>query len=1160
MNTSALKAFAPAVRKQLMEAVSIKLDFALSATTPDYLATYASQVRALRELATADRKGLVERVAYTWFNRLAALRYLDARNWHPFHARVLMGAGAADTLPELFTMVRTGAVPEELRRYVDVARMESILQGRIPSADPQGEAYRMLVLGACRFYHGLLPDVFERLDDETELLLPDDLLTQQSVANGFRTEITDEDCEQVEVLGWLYQFYISEKKDEVMKRKAAVPAEDIPAVTQLFTPHWIVRYLVENSLGRLWLLNRPESLLKAWMPYYIESAEPETEFLRIARPQDIRLCDPAAGSGHILTYAFDLLYVIYEEEGYAPSEIPAMILRHNLTGIEIDARAAQLSALALTLKAREKSSRFFQQQHFVRPNIVELRNIQFVEGELVGYIEALGLGGLFTPPILQLMQQFVHAKNLGSLIQPCVVESDIAFTRGSVEARDLGSNLFLNETHKKVLRVLEQAEPLTQRYHALVANPPYMGSNQMNLALKAFAGLRFPASKNDLFAMFLERSFQLLQARGFCGMITMHAWMFLSGFGDLRVKLAIARKLINMAHLGSRAFDSIGGEVVQTTAFIYESVVDEDHKGIYVRLTDGRSEAAKEASLLAIICHLDSERVFSVSGRQLAQVPGAPLAYWATSDIRSAFVRLPKSRDFSPGRFGMSVANPTIIHCWWEVSLGRIRFGANSSQEFNGNTPFAPYDKGGPARRWAGNQIHVINWAFDGEQTRRNGRAAVRNAQFFCQPHFSWTLISPNEFSARRFEAGFLLDTASNAVYDSPRIDPYVHMASLNSAVARRALEILNPTINFSCGVIDLVPVPEFAGQDAAAISSIGKECVSIATADWDSFETSWNFTCHPCVHTALKKVNISDSWQTWRDYTFSEVERMRALEAESNRLIIRAYGLQDGVDSEVSESSITLARADQRRDMASFLSYAIGCMLGRYSIDLSGLVLANGADGMRQYLAKIGCEESALIFAPDLDGIIPVLEDDWFPDDIVARTREFLKVTFGEATLRENIRFIEESLGRDLRSYFLTDFYKDHLQTYKKRPIYWMVQSPRKGFSVLIYLHRYTRDTMNIILNRYLREFQVKLRSKIDHLQQVGTSASAGNREKTAAAKELTKLTKTLHECEEWERQTILPLAQARIELDLDDGVKVNYLKLGEALAPIPGLAAAED
>ncbi len=431
MNTSALKAFAPAVRKQLIEAVTRKLDQALTARTPDYLDTYATQVRDLRELATEDRKGLIERVAYTWFNRFAALRYLDAKGWHPFHARVLTAAGPDETLPELLKVMRAGALPDELLRYTDVARLESLLIGRIPSGDPQAEVYRHLVLAACRFYHGLLPDVFERLDDETELLLPDDLLTAQSVAEGFRTEITDDDCEQVEVLGWLYQFYISEKKDQVMARKAAVPAEDIPAVTQLFTPHWIVRYLVENSLGRLWLLNRPESLLKAWMPYYIESAEPETEFLRIERPQDIRLCDPAVGSGHMLTYAFDLLYVIYEEEGYAPSEIPALILRHNLTGIEIDTRAAQLAALALTLKGREKSPRFFQQQHFVRPNIVELRDIHFGEGELLGYSEALGLGGLFTPPILQLMHQFEEAKNFGSLIQPCVGEADIAFARGS---------------------------------------------------------------------------------------------------------------------------------------------------------------------------------------------------------------------------------------------------------------------------------------------------------------------------------------------------------------------------------------------------------------------------------------------------------------------------------------------------------------------------------------------------------------------------------------------------------------------------------------------------------------------------------------------------------------------------------------------------------
>ena len=1147
MNTSALKAFAPAVRKQLMEAVSIKLDFALSAITPDYMATYASQVRALRELALADRKGLVERVAYTWFNRLAAIRYLDARNWHPFHARVLMAASAEDTLPELFAMARTGTVPEELHRYVDVARMESILQGRIPSADPQGEAYRMLVLGACRFYHGLLPDVFERLDDETELLLPDDLLTQQSVAHGFRTEITDEDCDQVEVLGWLYQFYISEKKDQVMARKAAVPAEDIPAVTQLFTPHWIVRYLVENSVGRLWLLNRPESLLKAWMPYYIEPAEPETDFLRIAGPQDIRLCDPAVGSGHMLTYAFDLFYVIYEEEGYAPSEIPALILRHNLTGIEIDARAAQLAALALTLKGREKSPRFFQQQQFVRPNIVELRNIHFAEGELPGYGEALGLGGLFTPSILRLMHQFEEANNFGSLIQPCVGEADIAFARGSVEARDLGSNLFLNETHKKVMRVLEQAAALAPRYQVIVANPPYMGSGQMNRHLKKFVGGQYSSGKGDSYAAFILRNLRLVRPRGLIGMITIPNWMFLSGFASLRDELFQTARIAGLAHCGR----GVWGADFGSCAFVIEGAANGDKPGVFRRLFRRAGEVQSSAQIEQNYLSLNEYPVYLASSKDFQAIPGLQLAYWLSPSFRATFSS--GTPIGARAKKGLSCSGTELFYrFFWEVSREKLSFG--------GGDKWFPITKGGAFRKWFGNNEFVINWENNGHAIKMvrdsDGKtlSAVRNEGFYFKKGGSWNDVSIGAICCRFAPEGSIPTDSGPMLYSDDKL--HYLIAFMNSKVAAKYAEVLCPTVHFGVGQVASFPMLEVPGFSPSQI----EVAIDIARTDWDSSQTSPGFLRHPLLSCELASTKLSASWADWCSKTQAAILRMREIEAENNRLFIDAYSLHDELSPDVPEEQITLARADVRRDMASLLSYAVGCMMGRYSLDHPGLVLADAGHGLAEYAAKVGKSPGDLTFAPDRHGVVPVLDDEWFADDIAARTREFLKVAFGEATLRENIRFIEESLGRDLRSYFLTDFYKDHLQTYKKRPIYWMVQSPRKGFSVLIYLHRYTRDTMNVILNRYLREFQVKLRSKIDHLAAVQTSASTTVRDKTLARRESDKLTRTLHECQEWERQTILPLAQARIELDLDAGVKLNYLKLGEALAPIPGLAAAED
>jgi hypothetical protein len=658
MNTAALKTFAPAVRRQLMEAVTRKLDFALSAKTPDFLTTYAPQVAALRKLEQADRKGLIERVAYTWFNRLAALRFMDARGWHPFRARVLTAASADETQPELLKLTRTGALPAELQPHTNPLRLNNLLDGKIPSPDAQGEVYRSLVLAACHFYHALLPDIFEKLDDETELLLPDDLLTEHSIAHGFRTEISDEDCGEVELLGWLYQFYISEKKDQVMARKSAVPTEDIPAVTQLFTPHWIVRYLVENSLGRLWLLNHPGSKLRDHMPYYIEG-EAETDFLKITKPEEIRLLDPAGGSGHMLTYAFDLLVQIYEEEGYAPNDIPGLILRHNLCGLEICPRAAQLAELALVFKAREKSRRFFQPEHLVRPNIIELREVRFDEGELSAYFKALGVQpSAIHPELNRLLHQFEEAKNYGSLIRPCLTESEIQSVRSAIShLPSANTDLMVGAIHTKVMRVLEQAEALTQRYHVVVANPPYLGMANANPMLKRFADGTYPRTKADAFAMFIERSSKLAVRHGYAGLVTMQSWLFLSSYADLRNDLLTKSRLINVVHIGPRGFDSIAGHVVQTVAFVVKVGVVSGGPTKFLRLVDYPSEATKVAALLKMI---STGEGFLTTAADLRKIDGAPISYWISAKARQHFEQLPALKSVNQPRTGISTGAKAV--------------------------------------------------------------------------------------------------------------------------------------------------------------------------------------------------------------------------------------------------------------------------------------------------------------------------------------------------------------------------------------------------------------------------------------------------------------------------------------------------------------------
>ena len=1169
VNTAVLKTFAPAMRRQLIEAVGRKLDLLLHSQTPDTLSTYSKQIAELREQEEENREQLLERVAYTWFNRLCALRYLDARGWHPFGCKVLMPAADGETQPELLKLMRAGNLPADLQSHTDQDRLHGLLDGQIQTAiagaDPQGEVYRQLVLAVCRCYHELLPNLFEGLDDASELLLPDDVLSDGSIVGAFRKEINDDDCQDVESLGWLYQFYIAEKKDEVMARKKAVPTEDIPAVTQLFTPHWIVRYLVENSLGRLWLLNRPGSKLRDQMPYYIEG-DAETDFLVINKPEEIKLLDPACGSGHMLTYAFDLLVLIYEEEGYSPNEIPGLILKHNLHGLEICPRAAQLAELALVFKAREQSRRFFQPEQLVRPQIIELQDVQFAEGELNDYIEALDLGELFDPNLFKLLHQFEEAKNFGSLIQPCLDEQAIAFARRAIEAKDLGGLLFLRETHLKVLRVLEQAEALTQRYHVVVANPPYMGSAGMNAELKRFIDKNWKNGKADAYAAFILRNLELVPRGGRVGMITIPNWMFLKTFEGLRGALIENTFISSLVHYGR----GVWGPDFGSCAFVLQSNIATERAGRFKRLFQRQGEVQSNEELEANFFDTATYPTYSAKNSDFRKITGKPIAYWLTPAVFAVFTAQ-RLGDIADVRSGISTSNNTrFLRYWHEISFTHIGFGnASIPESVTSRKKWFPYNKGGSYRRWFGNREYIVNWFNDGEEIKKavvnnpndpdttHWSRRIFNTDLFFRPSVTWNDIGVSLFSARLSEQGFIADGVGVGAYGmEPEDKKLAVLALLNTNLAKVFLEVLCPTVHFQAGQMASFPVILPEGWNAAACT----ECVSLARADWDNFETSWDFRDQPLLRPGLKGATMEASWRNWEVQSTAAIRRMQELETENNRLFIAAYGLEGELQPEVPEEQITLARSDQRKDVAAFLSYATGCMIGRYSLDHSGLILANAGDTLENYNAKVGKPLAELTFAPDPDGIIPVLDGEWFEDDIVARTREFLAVTFHESSVGENLRFIEESLGKDIRKYFCSEFYKDHLQTYKKRPIYWLVQSPKKGFSCLIYLHRYTKDTLNQVLNNYFRPYLQKLEARLAQLGLDQLNDDLPARERTAARKEAEKITKVLKECQAWEQDALLPLAQQRIELDLDDGVKVNYLKLQDVLATIPGLAAKED
>jgi len=1168
MNTTALKSFAPEVRRQLMEAVERKLDFVLTGDTADLRAAQA-QVAKLREEAEESRSVLIERVAYTWFNRLAALRYFDARGWHPFRTRVLMPATAQETQPELLKLTRTGSLPEVLKPFTGTD-INDLLDGHLPSDDPQGEVYRHLILASCRFYHDLLPFLFERLDDETELLLPDDLLTEHSVAQGFRTQITDKDCSEVEILGWLYQFYISEKKDQVMARKKAVPTEDIPAVTQLFTPHWIVRYLVENSLGRLWLNSRPGSRLKEHMPYYVDDPEGQkpADSLKVERPEEIILLDPACGSGHMLTYSFDLLYRIYEEEGYAPTDIPEKILKNNIYGLEICPRATQLSQLALVCKAREKTRTAFSST--TQPQVMCLEDVPITPEEMKAWIDTTGLNEAFEEKALQQVHQFrENTSALGSLIQPVLTREEIHNLKIKINARDTKAelgNMFLVETYRKITKVLDQADMLSQRNHIVVTNPPYMGFVAMSENIRRYIEDVFPTTKYDFYAMFIERNFELALSRGLIAMITMQSWMFHHRYREFREWIINKKHFSSMAHLGANAFDSIGGEVVSTVSFVVENGSRPLSYGLFFRLTDESGEAGKADSFIS---QLAEQKYFTVRSEMFEAIPGRLIGYWIGDRVFELFRDAQKLDAKIVTREGMATANNDLfLRFWHEVTYKRIGFGFSFFTDSVENLhKWFPYSKGGTARKWYGNNDLVVDWENDGHAIKnyadlKTGRIRSHNynGEYGFREGITWSSISSGDLACRYSERGYLFDSKGAKAFSEE--DLHLYLALLNSRVVMQFLCVLSPTLDYKVG--DILQVPYLYPSNKEEVTNLAILLERIARTDWDNFETSWDFIDLPLLRDDLKGKTLNISCLKWETYLKTNNSRMQELETENNRIWIEAYGLKGELGPEVPEEEITLARPDRKKDVAAFLSYAVGCMMGRYSLDKEGFILADAGDTLENYLAKVGKPLDELTFTPDEDGIIPVLDGEWFEDDIVARTRDFLRVTFGEDTLEENLRFIEESLGKELRKYFLTDFYKNHYSNeraygYKKRPIYWMFQSPKKGFMCLIYLHRYNRDTANTVLNRYLREYLHKLRSRIENLDYMLASEATPSREKTKARKESEQYKKTLRECEEWERDTLLPLAQQRSELDLDDGVKVNYPKLGKALAPIPGLTAKE-
>jgi type II restriction/modification system DNA methylase subunit YeeA len=1218
MNLTLLKNYAPAARKAFIEAVTrragvvgVHPDRVEPVTEAGDVALIAGQpfprsVVPLRKqlVEIIQRDGFattMEAMAYTWFNRLVAIRFMELHDGWLSHGYRVLSHPEGHSLPEII----------QHAEHLDLKSLdrEEVIRLKL-AGNRDEELYCLLLLAQCAELNRILPDVFSRLDDATILLLPDNLLHSDSLVRQLVANSSEEDWKEVEVLGWLYQFYISEKKDAVMARKSAVPADDIPAVTQLFTPHWIVCYLVENSLGRLWLLNRPNSRLREHMPYYIEG-EAETDFLKINKPEDIRLCDPAVGSGHMLTYAFDLLALIYEEEGYAPNDIPGLILKHNLHGLDLCPRAAQLAELALVFKAREKSRRFFQPDHLVRPHIIELKDISFDDGELQAYFKALCCQpSAVHPQLAKLLHQFEEAKNFGSLIQPCLSEAEVHSVRSAIhnsESNIQNSDLMVGATHLKILRVLEQAEALTQRHHVVVANPPYLGNRRMSEPLKGWLESNYKAFKYDVFSAFIVRTKQLAMPRGHLGFMSPFVWMFISSYEEFRADILGSSAITSLVQLEYSGFD---GATVPVCTFTIVNAPKPEYCGGYVRLSTFRGPENQAPRTLEAIRNPSCGWFFRATGADFRRVPGAPIAYWISERLRSVFEQSQPLSSIGDTRQGMATSdNGRFVRVWSEVSLNNTKFGVlTNAESAESGARWFPYNKGGDYRKWHGNKTFVVNWKDGGKEILAHAASlygsatrTIKSISEYFKPCISWSKISSSDIALRSFDAGFIFDVAGCCIFFKRESERLLSLAFLNTKVAKELLKVTSPTLNFEAGQIAGLPLISLDASLLNTVSSHTSDLISMARSDWDNFETSWDFRYQPLLQSGLKGATLEVSWRNWEVQSTAAIRRMQELETENNRLFIAAYGLEGELQALVPEEQITLfcnpanrykKKAKKTKNtteddvsdypeaqeeivstyspeersnffmadtIREFLSYAFGCMMGRYSLDQPGLILADAGDTLENYLAKVGTSKDQLTFVPDADGIIPVLDGEWFDDDIVARTKEFLRVTFDEATLEENLRFIEKALGKDLRDYFLADFYKDHLQTYKNRPIYWLFSSGKqRAFQCLVYLHRYHEGTLARIRTEYMIPLQGKLAAGISRLEEeIPKTSSSSARKKLQT--ELDKAKKQIVELLAYDEQ-LRSYADQRIALDLDDGVKVNYAKFGPLVAEAKKVCGTKD
>lgn len=1152
-------------------------------------------------------EAVVEEVAYTWFNRICAIRFMEVNDYmYPVRVRVLSSEKEGKNEPDVVTMA-----PDIDWDFTDKER-EEIIDAKMNNR--LDDLFRMLFIKQCNLLHEVLTGLFEETEDYTEMLLNISFTNEDDVIRmlvdgidekDFNIATVDEDGKaagQVEIIGWLYQYYNTEPKNKAFAKKTKITKEEVPAVTQLFTPDWIVRYMVENSLGRMWIEGHSDDELKSKWKYYLDEAEQEesvqqelnkikAEYATL-KPEDIKLIDPCMGSGHILVYAFDVFMQIYENVGWSQRDAAQSIIQNNIYGLDIDDRAAQLSYFAVLMKARQYDRRILTRG--IEPNVYAVQESNGINRSQLKYFGA-GLPDTEKNAAVSQMEGLINtlndAKEYGSLLN--VEDYDWVLLEKFVGNTDTESQISfdtygLDETAEQLKRLIRIGRVMAQKYEVVATNPPYAGTSNLSAKVNDFVKKNYPDSKADLFAVFIERCGEMLKKHGYQAMITQHSWMFLSSFEKLRVKLQ-QQTIINMVHLGARAFDEIAGEVVQTTSFVIIKSLIDNYNEIYCRLVGQNSQKAKELSFLK------EENRYITTQSKFEKIPGLSIAYWVSEKFIKTFENGKLLGTIADSKQGIATAdNNRFLRLWYEVDANNIKFDCCSHEESKiADEKWYPYNKGGEFRKWYGNNDYVVNWKFDGLELRNFKKAVLRNTRYYFRESISWSLISSSVAAFRYKPYGHLFDVAGMSVFCVN--DLFYLLALCNSNLVMEILKIIAPTINFQCGDIANLPVIVNKEQKKC-VEQIVHNNIDISKADWDSFETSWNFKCHPLISVISQNraffdnttdIDLAECYTCWENECNERFNQLKANEEELNRIFIDIYGLQDELTPEVEDKDVTVRKADLQRDIKSLVSYAVGCMFGRYSLDKEGLIFAGGnideiywkCQGYSQ-LGKKGeildgyagvslanynygyfrdnddwQNATHLSFSVDYDNIIPICDEEYFSDDIVSRFCEWVKIVYGEKSLKTNLDFIAKALGNKgntsrevIRNYFLNDFFKDHCNTYSvtgsgKRPIYWLFDSGKQnGFKALIYMHRYDADTVGRVRTDYLHKAQKYVETAMQSAQYTIDNATSAS-EKSKATRAVTKYTKQLAEMKIYD-EAIAHVANQRIEIDLDDGVKVNYAK----------------